>query len=101
MNYGRNLKQDKKIVITVSFIKSLVGWGKRKGFQLNVFTVKKQENELVRVVILLVKKLSASTRKILVQKFEYTIHLKHLGFLTTRSFKRRYLKHTFAIISRI
>lgn len=86
MNYGRNLKQDKKIVITVSFIKSLVGWGKRKGFQLNVFTVKKQENELVRVVILLVKKLSASTRKILVQKFEYTIHLKHLGFLTTRSF---------------
>lgn len=86
MNYGRNLKQDKKIVITVSFIKSLVGWGKRKGFQLNVFTVKKQENELVRVVILLVKKLSASTRKILVQKCEYTIHLKHLGFLTTRSF---------------
>lgn len=86
MNYGRNLKQDKKIVITVLFIKSLVGWGKRKGFQLNVFTVKKQENELVRVVILLVKKLSASTRKILVQKFEYTIHLKHLGFLTTRSF---------------
>lgn len=85
MNYGRNLKQDKKIVITVSFIKSLVGWGKRKGFQLNVFTVKKQENELVRVVILLVKKLSASTRKNLVQKCEYTIHLKHLGFLTTRS----------------
>ena len=36
------LKQDKKIVITVLFIKSLVGWGKRKCFQLNVFTVKKQ-----------------------------------------------------------
>lgn len=35
-------KQDKKIVITVLFIKSLVGWGKRKCFQLNVFTVKKQ-----------------------------------------------------------
>ena len=42
MNYGRDLKQDKKIVITVLFIKSLVGWGKRKCFQLNVFTVKKQ-----------------------------------------------------------